>query len=217
MLSRRSFARPVLLASYLAGFILIASVPVASAKDKKKLVLPADILEARTVLVLVDPDAGLVPEAPNANPNARDDVEKALMKWGRFSLVQNGTEADLIITVRKGNGKIAQTTIGGVPVNDRPVILQPTDSGGRIGAQHGGISDDPSNNARRPLGPHPREEIGPTQDMFVVYRGDRDNPLDFASVWRSSAEDALRSPDVPAVAEFRKVIAEAEKQQAAKP
>ena len=85
------------------------------------------------MLVVVDPDAGIVAEAPIANPTARDDVEKALMRWGRFTLVQNGTDADLIITVRKGNGKIAQQTIGGVPINNRPVILQPTDSGGRIG------------------------------------------------------------------------------------
>ena len=31
--------------------------------------------------------------------------------------------ADLVISVRKGNGKIAQPTIGGVPTNDRPVIF----------------------------------------------------------------------------------------------
>jgi hypothetical protein len=201
----------------LIAFCLTASVPVASAKDKKKVVLPADILEARTVFVLVDPDAGLVPEAPNANPTARDDVEKALMKWGRFSPVMSAANADLIITVRKGNGKIAQQTIGGVPVNNRPVILQPTDSGGRIGAQHGGIAGDAPNSQWPSQGPHPQEEVGLTQDMFVVYRGNRDNALDFPSVWRYFAKDALRSPDVPAVEEFRKQIAEAEKQLAAKP
>lgn len=207
---RKSLAVCLLLASS-----LVASAPVASAKDKKKVVLPADILQARTVLVVVDPEAGIVAEAPMANPTARDDVEKALMRWGRFSLVQDGTDADLIITVRKGNGKIAQTTIGGVPVNRRPVILQPTDSG----AQNAGptIAGDLSNPPWPSQGPHPQEEIGPTQDMFVVYRGARDNPLDAPPVWRYSAKDALRSPDVPAVEEFQKQITEAEKQQAAKP
>jgi hypothetical protein len=53
--------------------------------------------------------------------------------------------------------------------------------------------------------------------MFVVYRGKRDDALDRPAVWRFSAKDALRSPAVPAVEEFRRVIAEAEKQQAANP
>jgi hypothetical protein len=199
--------------------LLIVTSLVAFGKNKKKTVLPADVLQARTVLVVVDPNAGLVPEAPNANPTARNDVEQALMKWGRFSLVPDGTDADLIITVRKGNGKIAQTTIGGVPVNNRPVILQPTDSGGRVGAQNPSpsIAGDPSNPPWPSQGPHPQEEIGSSQDMFVIYRGGRDNPLDSPAVWRYSAKDALRSPDVPAVEEFQKLITEAEKQQAAKP
>ena len=198
--------------------LLIVSSLVAFGKNKKKVVLPADILQARTVLVVVDPDAGLVPEAPNANPTARNDVEQALMKWGRFSLVPDGTDADLIITVRKGHGKIAQTTIGGVPVINRPVN-QPTVSEGRIGAQNPSptITGDPSNPPWPSDGPHPQEEIGSSQDMFVVYRGGRDNPLDSPAVWRYSAKDALRSPDVPAVEEFQKLITEAEKQQAAKP
>lgn len=209
------FYRKSLAVSYLLVCSLAASAPIASAKDKKKVLLPTDVLQARTVLVVVDPDAGIVAEAPNANPTARNDVEQALMKWGRFSLVSNGTDADLIITVRKGNGKIAQQTIGDVPVNRRPVILQPTDSGAQN--QNPTIAGDPSNPPWPSHGPHPQEEIGPTQDMFVVYRGARDNPLDSPPVWRYAAKDALRSPDVPAVEEFQKLIAEAEKQQAAKP
>jgi len=53
--------------------------------------------------------------------------------------------------------------------------------------------------------------------MFVVYRGKQDNALDTPSVWRYSAKDALRSPGVSAVDEFRKVIVAAEKQRDAKP
>jgi hypothetical protein len=53
--------------------------------------------------------------------------------------------------------------------------------------------------------------------MFVVYRGKRDNALDAPSVWRYNAKDALRSPDVPAVDAFRKLILAAEKQRDAKP
>jgi hypothetical protein len=53
--------------------------------------------------------------------------------------------------------------------------------------------------------------------MFAVYRGKRDNALDAPAIWRYSTRDALSSPGVPAVDAFKKLIAEAEKQQAAKP
>src|SRR5260370_16084541 len=118
MLGRRNFTVFILLVSCLSAF----------GKDKKKVLLPTDVLQARTVLVVVDPDAGLVVQDPNGNRNAREDVEKALMKWGRFSMAMDASNADLIITVRKGYGKMAQPTIGGVPINDRPVVLQPTES-----------------------------------------------------------------------------------------
>jgi hypothetical protein len=189
----------------------------AAAKDKKKVLLPADILDARTVLVVIDPDAGVDIDAPYANRTAQEDVEKALMKWGRFSMAMDVSTADLIVTVRKGSGKIAQPTIGGVPVNNRPVILQPNDSGIRVGGHSGTPprSGDPTNS--QPQSPHQQVEAGPAQDMFVVFRGKRDDPLDTPAVWRYNAKGALRSPDVPAVDAFRKLILEAEKQRDAKP
>ena len=53
--------------------------------------------------------------------------------------------------------------------------------------------------------------------MFVLYAGGVDYPLDRPTHWRYIAKDALRSPDVPAVAEFRKLLEETEKQQKSKP
>ena len=113
--------------------VLLMCCLVAAGKDKKKVILPADVLEARTVLVVIDPDAGMAMDAPNANRTAQEDVEKALMEWGRFSIVNDVSSADLIISVRKGNGKVVQPTIGGVPNNNRPVIFDPTDSGVGMG------------------------------------------------------------------------------------
>jgi hypothetical protein len=188
------------------------------AKDKKKALLPADVLEARTVLVIIDPDAGIAVEHPNANRMAREDVEKALMKWGRYSLVMEPSNADLIITVRKGSGKMAQPTIGGVPTNNDIGVLQPTDSGGRVGGRQGnpGIAGGPLNPQSTSAGPRPQMEVGESQDMFVVYRGNKENPsgspLDTPAVWRYSATDALASPEVPAVEVFRDLISKSEKQ-----
>lgn len=201
----------------LVMFLLPLCCTLAAGKGKNKIILPEEVLRAETVLVVIDPDAGVAPDAPLANQTARDNVEKALMNWGRFRLATDVSTADLVITVRKGNGKIAQGTIGGVPTNNRPVIFQPTDSGGRIGVSHGNppAAGDPTNpqSAR----PAPQVEVGASQDTFAVYFGERDNALGAPAVWRYTAKDALRSPSVPAVDEFKKAITEAEKQQAAKP
>jgi hypothetical protein len=197
--------------------VLLGCFLVAAGKDKKKAVLPTDVLEARTVLVVIDPQAGVPLDAPNTNINARDNVEKALMNWGRFSLAMDVSTADLVISVRRGNGKIAQPTIGGVPTNNRPGIYQPTDSGGRVGVSRGTPpqAGDPTGMPGR--SPTPQVDVGDGQDMFAVYRGKRDNALDTSPVWRYSDKDALRSPDLPAVDAFRKAIVEAEKQRAATP
>jgi hypothetical protein len=199
----------------------------ALASAKKKAILPADVLRARTVLVIVDPTAGVDARDPNANRAAREDVEKALEQWGRFTLVQEASTADLIITVRKGNGKFIQPTIGGTPINGTPPVSgsttnTPTQSTTRAGVRWGGGNpNDPSNAGTQPSTPAPQIEAGSPQDMFVVYRGSNGSPywspLDAPPVWRHSGKDALASPSVPAVELFRKLIAESEKQLAAHP
>src|SRR5271166_2411363 len=178
---------------------------VAAGKDKKKVLLPTDVLQARTVLVVIDPQAGMAIDAPTANRTAQESVEKALMNWGRFEMATDVSTADLVITVRKGNGKIAQPTIGGMPTNSRPVILQPTDSGTRAGGSMGNppMAGDPTG-SRAPT-PTPQVEVGASEDVFAVYRGRREDALDAPPVWRYMAKDAFQSPGVPAVDAFRKL------------
>ncbi len=154
---------------------------------------------------------------PNANATARDNVEKALMDWGRFKLALDGRESDLIMVVRTGNGKAVQPTIRGGPIDQRPGIGQSTDSSIRIGGQHGqpppltDPSSDPQNQ-----GPHVSNEVGSSEDSFAVYRGGIANPLDSSPVWRYNAKDGLQAPKVAAVEEFRKALAQAEKPQPSK-
>jgi hypothetical protein len=192
----------------LSLFVLSASLVFAG--NNKKSNLPAYVVNARTALILIDPDAGTSMSAPSANKKAQDDVEKALMKWGRLQLVMDGLTADLVITVRKGSDKIVEPTIGGLPTNDRPVIVQPTDNGIRLGGQKGQPPGTPSS---PPTQPGPQVEVAPREDVFAVYQGHVDAPLQQAPIWRYVKKDALRSPAVPAVDEFRKAIEEAEKQQ----
>ncbi len=191
--------------------VVVLAASLGSAGNNKKPILPAYVLDARTVLVLIDPDVGTSMSAPLANKKAQDDVEKALMKWGRLSPVLDGLTADLVITVRKGADKIVQPTIGGLPTNDRPVIVQPTDGGIRLGGQKGQAPGTPDSTQQ--TGPAPRIEVAPREDVFAVYEGKVAAPLERSPVWRYMKKDALRSPSVPAVDEFRKAIEETEKQR----
>lgn len=204
----------------LLALSLLLVVP-ALAKDKKKAVLPEDVLRAQTVRVIIDPESGEPLDQPNANAIARDSVEKALMEWGRFRLVMDGQQSDLLIVVRTGNGKSFRPTMKGGPIDQRPGVAQSTDSTIRIG---GGVGQrqpptgDPSTDPQEQTQdrqPHINNEVGPTDDMFVVYRASFSDPLDSPPVWRYIKKDCLRpsqpGPQVPAVEEFRKLIAEAEK------
>jgi hypothetical protein len=204
-----------LMTARLFSLVLLAAMLAspAMAKDKKKSVLPEYVLRASTVLVVVDPDAGEPVDQPMANANARENVEKALMQWGRLRPVMDGQESDLVIAVRTGTGKMVQPTIKGGPIDQRGGVAQGTDSTIRIGGQKGQPPPLTDPGASPQNGPHISNQVGPSEDTFEVYRGGVSDPLDSPTVWRYTAKDCLRAPEVSAVEEFRKAIAEAEKPQ----
>ena len=88
--------------SVLFSLILIASF--APAKDKSKSSLPAIILRAETVAVIVNPGSEVPLANPGENRDAQSDVEQALTKWGRLRVVMDPSTADLVISVRRGRG-----------------------------------------------------------------------------------------------------------------
>jgi len=69
------------LTSLLTLGMFLGVITFSSANDKKKPILPAIILNARTVAVIVDSDAGVSTDAPLANKTAVEDVEKAFSNW----------------------------------------------------------------------------------------------------------------------------------------
>jgi hypothetical protein len=199
--------------------LLVLSVWTAAGNEKKKPVLPVQLSNVQTVAVIIDPDTGISPTAPLADKTAQEDVEKALAKWGRLRPVLSSMAPDLVIVIRKGNGKMVQPTIGGggTSLNNRPVILQPNDNGIRIGGQKGqspdGTQTDPQNGR-----PQPQVGVGASEDSFAVYDGTVADPkvgdaTSRAPIWRYVAKNGLKSPEVPAVDEFRKIFNETEKQQ----
>ena len=215
--------------STLATMGLLIAVPgLAKSKDKP---LPPYILQAHTVAVIVDPSAGIDPEDPRANQVAQKDVETALMNWGRFQPVMSAAEADMIIVIRKGHGRLADATIRDPRQNDRAGVINPTDNGMGVGGQRGPQPNmGGSDGARYPQGatpspgsqlppqtqaPTPQLEVGGADDWFMVYEGKVAKPLNGTPGWRYTAPDGLHSHNVPAVDAFRKAVAAGEKAAAA--
>jgi hypothetical protein len=202
------------------GFALFAVSLLVSfgfAKDKKP-PLPAYVLSAKTVAVIIDPSAGISVDDPRANQDAQKDVEAALLSWGRFEPVLSRETADLIIVVRKGNGRISNETVPDARQNNRVGMGTPGDNGGSVGGQRGpqpGMTDQ-SGMGSGQQSPNPQMEIGHADDSFVVYKGGDEKPLDMPPAWRYVGMDGLSPHLVPAVAAFRKAVENAEKAAAAR-
>jgi len=200
-------------ASVLFSMSLVV-VSFGFAKDKAKGTLPDYVLRARTVAVIVDPQAGISIEDPRANQVAQKDVETALLNWGRLDPTISTQGVDLIIVIRRGNGRLVDQTIADPRQNNRAGVINPTDNGASVGAQHGpqpGVIGPGDGTAA-----HPQTEIGEPDDSFVVYQGGIEDPLEAPPVWRYIAKDGLRPHSVPAVDAFRKALAEADKAAAAR-
>jgi hypothetical protein len=185
---------------------------IGFAKDKPKSTLPPYVLHARTIIVIVDPKAGVSIDDPQANRVAQRDVETALMNWGRFQPVLAMQAADLIVVVRRGHGRVVDQTISDNRQNNRPGMIATSDNAVTIGAQHG-----PQNQSDDGAPARPQTEIGASNDSFTVYQAGVEDPLDESPAWRYVAKDGLRPHSVPAVDQFRKALTEAEKAAAKNP
>ena len=186
-------------------------VVLASAQNKEQVLLPDYVLKAQTVVVLILPEAAEPMNDPFANHKAQEEVEKAIMKWGRFRLTQEAFTADLVIGVRKGTGKTVNPTISGGPVDTRPATIETTPGQVRVGAQKG-RPPDRTQTGDTSARTSPGMEAGSiTQDMFEVFNGGDTYGVSSAPVWTYAAKDGLKPPKVDAVEKFRKTLEEAEK------
>ena len=197
--------------------LLLALTASAKDKDKKKSQISELILRAQSVHVVIDPYVGEPLDQPQANALARDNVEKALTEWGRYRVVMDGEESDLVIAIHTGDDRMSRPTIKGGPIDQRAGVGQQTPSSIRIGAQQG---QPPYNDPMDPQNPQNHgparvgSEVGPRTDSFMVYQGRSwaGNSLDSPALWRYEKKDCLNpEPQIKAVEEFRKAIADAEK------
>src|ERR1700733_885007 len=197
----------------LVAFVFIFSLSQGIAKDKAKNSLPAYVLNARTVVIVVTPEPSRPLTDPIQNRTLQEDVEKAFVQWGRLQPVYNVQAADLVVAVRKGTGKTVTPTVSGVPVDGRSVGVAPAGRGTVIvGGQQGppDLSNDPALGRPPTTQPEVGTEVRPADDTFEVYRGGVEYPLDSVPVWRYSGRGVLYSPNVPAVAHFREAVEKAE-------
>ena len=193
---------------------LLIAVPVL-AKNKAEKGLPNYIISAKTVAIVVDPKAGIDVDDPRANQVAQKDVETALLNWGRFQPMISTQGADLIIVIRKGHARVVDTTISDPRQNNRVGMIDPTTNGVSVGVQHGpGAGTPDATTSHDPA--HTQTEVGTTDDSFFVYNGDSGQGIDGPAGWTYIAKDGLRSHNVPAVDEFRKAVAAADKAAASK-
>jgi hypothetical protein len=208
-------------ATTLAMALVMLSGGMAGAKKKEKAYLPDYVWKAQRVLVVILPDSGEPVDAPNTNRKTQEEVEKAFMKWGRYQLVQDASQADLVVGVRKGTGKIANQTISGGPVDSRPTTIETTDNQIRIGGQQGHPTDVTQEGTPTGMnGPsdkaHTGMQVGAEDDVFKVFKGGLPYPVDNAPVWNYVSKDGLKPPGMTAVEQFRKAVEESEKAAAQK-
>ena len=112
-------------------------------------------------------------------------------------------EADLIIVIRRGHGRLADATISDPRQNNRAGVINPTDNGIGVGAQRGtqpGLVRRPTGRGIRKAGirrasllpdSQPQLEVGGADDSFMVFDGKVQKPLDGAPGWRYVAPDGL--------------------------
>ena len=176
-----------------ALFLLSLLATCGFAKDKTKNILPAYVLQAKTVAVVIDPNAGISIDDPRANDVAQKDVEAAFLKWGRFEPVSDPKTADLIVVVRKGNGRSVDDTILDPRQSNG---IDPANRGGSAGPSRGAQSAIPGQPGLESSRQTPQSGIADPGDLFSVFKGGQ-NTLYATLVWSYAGRDGLNPQTVP--------------------
>lgn len=127
--------------------------------------------------------------SPDVTPDDRhavQNVQDKIQKWGRYKLVYNRGEADLILVVR--TGRLAEVNAG-VQVG-----------AGRIG-----------NQTYRSHGSAVGGEVGDPQDTLEVYMASQG--INGPPLWRGRAPGGLKAPEMQLVQEFRSKVEAPEKKK----
>jgi len=184
-------------------------VPFSLAKSKT---LPKLVVSAQYVMVTTEcGDPYEQPLNPHISPGDRlavADVQRALEKWGRYSVAVRPQDADLILVVRKG--RVADATLG-AQVHVRP---RQTNQPDEI------TPPDPDNPCAEGGGPNPpgvsvhpesSANVGDPQDMLALYSTALGGQNNAPPIWRGRGLDGLKAPGMVLVQELRAKVEAAAK------
>ena len=158
--------------------ILSAVSAVAQGYDP----LPKLVVHARYVFVTTNAGGDLT--NPSVMPDDRQavvDVQNAIKKWGRYAVVYDAKDADLVLLLRKGHTTESQPGI-------------------RIGA---GSTIKPTVGANVPT------DMGDSRDLLALYDGAQG--VDGAPLWRELATGGLDPPQMALIGDLRAAVDKAAK------
>ena len=177
------------------------------AKDKqKKSPLPLTVLDAKTISIVIDPDARSLSRRSRRKPYRSEGCRSRHPEMGTLPTHALHHERRPHHRHSQRTGSITDASLSN-PRNDGiPVSAQ-------AGNQPGLANRPPGTNSDTPT---PQGDSLNNEDSFLVYDGKTQTPLSSPAIWRYNGMDGLRSHSVPAVDAFRKAVAETEKIAAAK-
>ena len=170
--------------------VLLLFVFALALKAEDKSAIPAVIKNATYVYVMAYSGDVFSPEVMPDDRHAVQNVQSAIEKWGRYKLVYNRGEADLVLVVR--TGRLAEVK-GGVQVG--------------VGTTTQRVGDTTSRSHGESIG----GEVGDPQDTLEVYmasQGTNGPPL-----WRGRAKDGLKAPEMHLMQELRSKVEAPEKKK----
>ncbi|HKW63189.1 MAG TPA: hypothetical protein VJN89_11630 [Candidatus Acidoferrum sp.] len=170
--------------------ILFLFVFALAAKAEDKNPIPAVIKSATYVYVTTYYGDVFSPEVMPDDRHAVQNVQSAIEKWGRYKLVYNRGEADLLLVVRAG--RLAEVK-GGVQVSTTTQRVGDTTS--RV---HGSAES---------IG----GEVGDPHDTLEVYMASQG--INGPPMWRGRALDGLKAPEMRLVQELRSKVEAPEKKR----
>lgn len=168
-------------------WLLLVFALALKAEDKNA--LPAVVKNATYVMVTTHSGDVFSPDVSPEDRHAVQNVQDTIQKWGRYKLVYNRGEADLILVVR--TGRLAEVK-GGVQVSTT------TQRGDGTYRSHGSAES---------IG----GEVGDPRDMLEVYMASQG--ISGPPLWRGRAADGLKAPGMQLVQEFRSKVEAAEKKK----
>jgi hypothetical protein len=187
---------------YKAAVVLLAFVPMLASARKKSSQpkIPAVFNQAQYVYVRAMDGDEFNPYLLPEDRQAIADVETAIQKWGRYVLVYQRSQADLVFIVRTGRLATARGNVG-VFHGPAPIPTQGPFGRGQVGQGPGQQGNRLPPQAGNGTLVGAGGEVGPANDLLWVCMPNTDGTLS-SPLWSRTEQDGLESPNLPLLKKF---------------